>query len=52
VKDDPADLSLPYWAGVVPQRIAYGEPIADENASADVATPASVQKLLGRGARA
>jgi nitroimidazol reductase NimA-like FMN-containing flavoprotein (pyridoxamine 5'-phosphate oxidase superfamily) len=52
VKDDPADLSLPYWAGVVPQRIAYGEPIADENASADVATPASVRKLLGRGARA
>jgi nitroimidazol reductase NimA-like FMN-containing flavoprotein (pyridoxamine 5'-phosphate oxidase superfamily) len=25
--DDPEDLDLPYWSGVVPVRTAYGEPV-------------------------
>ena len=28
--DDEEDYALPYWAGVVPVRLAYGEPVADE----------------------
>ncbi len=29
-KDDPDDLALPVWAGVVPLRMARGEPVPDE----------------------
>jgi nitroimidazol reductase NimA-like FMN-containing flavoprotein (pyridoxamine 5'-phosphate oxidase superfamily) len=32
--DDPDDLVLPVWAGVVPLRVAAGEPIADDSSSA------------------
>ena len=28
--DDEEDYALPYWAGVVPLRLAYGDPVADE----------------------
>lgn len=52
VKDDAADLALPYWAGVVPQRAAYGEPISDPNVGAGISTPRSVQGLIALGARA
>jgi len=27
--DDPADLGLPVWAGIVPVHLARGEPVAD-----------------------
>lgn len=52
VKDDAADLSLPHWAGVVPQGPTYGAPIADEGLAADVALPPSVQRLVAGAARA
>ncbi|MGA8277959.1 MAG: pyridoxamine 5'-phosphate oxidase family protein [Rhodanobacteraceae bacterium] len=42
-KDDPADLDLPYWAGVIPQHVVFDEPEA-----ADGALPASVRRLLAR----
>ncbi|MFC3578252.1 pyridoxamine 5'-phosphate oxidase family protein [Streptomyces yaanensis] len=29
VNDEPEDLSLPHWAGVIPVRRAYGSPLAD-----------------------
>ncbi|MER6125964.1 pyridoxamine 5'-phosphate oxidase family protein [Streptomyces sp. NPDC001795] len=29
VNDDPEDLTLPHWAGVIPVRKAYGTPLAD-----------------------
>jgi nitroimidazol reductase NimA-like FMN-containing flavoprotein (pyridoxamine 5'-phosphate oxidase superfamily) len=51
VKDDAADLALPHWAGVVPQRPAYGVPVADEGL-ADAALPPSVQRLIAGVARA
>ena len=51
-KDDPADATLPHWAGVVPQRAVYDAPLVDESV-ADASLPASVQKLLAtRRARA
>jgi nitroimidazol reductase NimA-like FMN-containing flavoprotein (pyridoxamine 5'-phosphate oxidase superfamily) len=45
VKDDPADASLPHWAGIVPQRAVYETPLVDESV-ADASLPASVQRLL------
>ena len=44
-KDDPADASLPHWAGVVPQRAIYDTPLVEESV-ADASLPPSVQRLL------
>ena len=52
-KDDPADAGLPHWAGVVPQRAAYGAPLADKGVAHGAEIPHSVQRLLAaRGGRA
>jgi nitroimidazol reductase NimA-like FMN-containing flavoprotein (pyridoxamine 5'-phosphate oxidase superfamily) len=52
VKDDAADLALPYWAGIVPQRATYGEPISDPDVGAGIGTPRSVLGLIALRARA
>ena len=52
VKDDAADMTLPHWAGVVPQHRAYGAPIADESLASNVALPPSVRNLIAGAARA
>lgn len=52
VKDDSADASLPHWAGVVPQRPAYGAPIPDEGIADCTALPPSVRRLIAGAARA
>jgi nitroimidazol reductase NimA-like FMN-containing flavoprotein (pyridoxamine 5'-phosphate oxidase superfamily) len=36
VGDDPADLALPYWAGVLPLRRTAGAPQPDDGVSADL----------------
>lgn len=46
VKDDAADLALPHWAGVLPQRSVYDVPQAAENLAAATPLPASVRTLL------
>jgi nitroimidazol reductase NimA-like FMN-containing flavoprotein (pyridoxamine 5'-phosphate oxidase superfamily) len=52
-KDDAADIGLPHWAGVVPQRAVYGAPIADDSVAGGTELPRSVRRLLaGDGARA
>ena len=52
-KDDAADIGLPHWAGVVPQRATYGAPIGDDSVAGGTELPYSVQRLLaGDGARA
>jgi nitroimidazol reductase NimA-like FMN-containing flavoprotein (pyridoxamine 5'-phosphate oxidase superfamily) len=38
--DDPEDLDLPVWAGVVPLRLVAGEPIANADLAVDAAPPA------------
>ena len=38
VADEPADLALPYWAGVVPLRLVQGTPEPDRGVT--IATPA------------
>ena len=52
VKDDAADLALPHWAGVVPQRPLYGVPIADDGLPDGIALPPSVRNLIAGAARA
>ena len=44
VNDDPEDLDLPYWAGVVPLSITYQAPIPDEKLGEGVALPAYLLK--------
>ena len=39
VNDEPEDLGLPYWAGVVPVRPAYGTPLADPELPPGTAVP-------------
>lgn len=46
VKDNPADRALPHWAGVVPQRIAYGVPEPDDGIDHGTVLPPSVRRLL------
>ncbi|SCL33313.1 Protein N-acetyltransferase, RimJ/RimL family [Micromonospora pallida] len=38
VSEEPADLALPYWAGVVPLRLAPGLPESDAGVTASVPT--------------
>lgn len=38
-KDDKRDMDLPIWAGVVPFRTAYGEPVPDEGILEDIDLP-------------
>jgi nitroimidazol reductase NimA-like FMN-containing flavoprotein (pyridoxamine 5'-phosphate oxidase superfamily) len=45
VKDNPADLALPHWAGVVPMRTHFAAPLP-EPGLADASLPASVCHLL------
>ncbi|MGA9422770.1 MAG: pyridoxamine 5'-phosphate oxidase family protein [Rhodanobacteraceae bacterium] len=49
-KDDPADLDLPYWAGVIPQRTVFGKPEATDGVGS-AAPPESVRRLLARNGR-
>ncbi|AXE84407.1 pyridoxamine 5'-phosphate oxidase family protein [Streptomyces sp. Go-475] len=39
VNDEPEDLALPHWAGVVPVRKTYGTPIPDPALAEDTALP-------------
>ena len=46
VKDNPADLALPHWAGVVPMRIAYDAPLPDAGVPSGTLLPDSLNALL------
>jgi nitroimidazol reductase NimA-like FMN-containing flavoprotein (pyridoxamine 5'-phosphate oxidase superfamily) len=39
--DEPEDLDLPYWTGVIPLRVTAGEPIT--NTDCDLLTPAHIR---------
>lgn len=44
--DDDADMQLPVWAGVLPTRPAWLEPVPDPQMPAGVAVPDYVTKLI------
>ena len=48
--DDEEDYELPVWAGVVPLRVAAGEPVADPRLPPGIEPPAHVSNYA-RGAR-
>jgi nitroimidazol reductase NimA-like FMN-containing flavoprotein (pyridoxamine 5'-phosphate oxidase superfamily) len=37
--DEPEDLALPHWAGIIPMTIAYGEPVPSPDLAAGSAVP-------------
>jgi uncharacterized protein len=39
VKDDEEDYALPIWAGVLPLRLAAGQPVTDELTSPAMPVP-------------
>ncbi len=41
----PDEVAPSTWVGVVPVQTVFGEPVADDRVPADVAVPASVQRL-------
>jgi hypothetical protein len=48
-EDDEDDQALPIWAGTVPARLVFDEPVADPHgamASGQIEVPASVRRLL------
>ncbi|MFF4761004.1 pyridoxamine 5'-phosphate oxidase family protein [Streptomyces sp. NPDC001292] len=45
VNDEPEDLSLPHWAGVVPVRREYGTPLADADLAPGTALPGYLTAL-------
>lgn len=45
VNDEPEDLSLPHWAGVIPVRRQYGTPLADADLSPGVELPGYLAAL-------
>lgn len=47
-KENAADLGLPYWAGVLPQRRVFGPPQPQPDLVEGVGLPDSVCDLLGR----
>ncbi|HVR43691.1 MAG TPA: pyridoxamine 5'-phosphate oxidase family protein [Thermoanaerobaculia bacterium] len=46
--DDEPDYALPVWGGVVPLRLAAGEPLADGRSAPEVPLPHSVGRLRRR----
>jgi hypothetical protein len=46
VKDNPADLALPHWAGVVPMHVGYGAPVPDIGVASGAALPRSLDALM------
>lgn len=46
--DEPDDLDLPFWAGVVPLRIVAGEPVANADLTAPVPPPGAARFSRGR----
>ncbi|MFB6960078.1 pyridoxamine 5'-phosphate oxidase family protein [Streptomyces sp. NPDC056309] len=45
VNDEPEDLSLPHWAGVVPVRREYGTPLADPDLAPGTGLPGYLTAL-------
>lgn len=43
--DEPEDMDLPYWAGVLPLRKGYDTPIANGDLAADVPVPSYLKRV-------
>ncbi|MGW0086843.1 pyridoxamine 5'-phosphate oxidase family protein [Streptomyces sp. NPDC003393] len=45
VNDEPEDLALPHWAGVIPVRSQYGTPLADADLAPGIGLPGYLAEL-------
>jgi hypothetical protein len=43
VSDEPEDLALPIWAGVLPLRVVAGDPEPDAELASSIPVPAHVR---------
>jgi hypothetical protein len=43
VNDEPEDLGLPFWAGVLPLRVVAGDPQPDAELASSIPVPAHVR---------
>jgi len=43
--DDDADITLPYWAGVIPVKQVYGEPIPSDDLATSIEIPEYAKKF-------
>jgi nitroimidazol reductase NimA-like FMN-containing flavoprotein (pyridoxamine 5'-phosphate oxidase superfamily) len=48
-KDEPEDLGLDVWAGVLPMTVTWGEPQADPLLREEIPVPAHIRDVSGRG---
>ncbi|CAM4049847.1 pyridoxamine 5'-phosphate oxidase family protein [Nocardiopsis rhodophaea] len=46
VSDEPADIDLPYWAGVIPITRTLGTPVPDPGMPTDTPVPAYLRRLV------
>jgi hypothetical protein len=46
--DDPGDEAWPVWAGTIPVRLAFGEPVPATDLAAGIELPENVRALLDR----
>ncbi len=44
--DDKSDYKLPIWAGVIPMKTTFGDPISDPKLNKEIEIPKSVKSLL------
>ncbi|WP_200300950.1 pyridoxamine 5'-phosphate oxidase family protein [Streptomyces adelaidensis] len=47
VNDEPEDIALPHWAGIVPLRKGYSAPVPDPDLAPDTELPSYLKALLG-----
>jgi nitroimidazol reductase NimA-like FMN-containing flavoprotein (pyridoxamine 5'-phosphate oxidase superfamily) len=46
--DEPEDVDLPYWGGIIPVRQQLGDPIADSHVPADMPAPGYLLEYVER----
>jgi uncharacterized protein len=46
-KDEPADLDLNVWAGVLPVAVMFGEPLADPLLRDEIPLPVHIRDRVG-----
>lgn len=46
--DEPEDVDLPYWGGIIPVRQQLGDPVADSHVPADMPVPAYLLDYVAR----
>jgi hypothetical protein len=46
-KDEPEDLALDVWAGVLPVSVTFGTPVPDPELRTEIPVPAHIRDRVG-----